>query len=80
MTWHNAFVFTEDGFVDVYEIYHLGDEVLCSEDPVMTLYGENPEDLLRGLGQLLVDLQKGRYFESAQKMHQHYGMGGDDIE
>jgi hypothetical protein len=79
--WHNAFVMRDDGYVDVYEVYHgLEDNPVRTEDPVITLYGEDLRDLVKGLEQYLLDISKGRYFESLDKMDQHYGMGGDDIE
>lgn len=78
-TWHNAFVF-KDGYAYVYEIYKIDGEHLHTEDPVAVLPAEDPQDLAIGLSQFILDLGKGRYFESVQKMQQHYGMGGDDIE
>jgi hypothetical protein len=81
MAWHNAFVFRpEDSQVDVYEIYHMQDGIARTQEPVLTLYGEDVEDLSVGLQQMYLDLTKGRYFESEEKMDQHYGMGGDDID
>jgi hypothetical protein len=79
--WHNAFVFRDDGYVDVYEVYHgLEDNPVRTEEPVMTLIANDVEDLSGGLEQLLLDIAKGRYFESLQKLDQHCWMGGDDIE
>ena len=79
MTWHNAFVFV-DGYAHIYEIYKLGGEYAHTESPVAVLPAEDPRDLAIALSQYILDLGKGRYFESVQKMQQHYGMGGDDLE
>lgn len=78
--WHNAFVFTENAQVEVYEVYHMKDGIARTQNPVLILYGEDVQDLARGLEQMLLDVSKGRYFESVAKMDQHYGMGGDDLD
>lgn len=80
MSWHYAFVFTEDAQVEVYEVYHMHDGIGRTQRPVLILYGEDPNDLARGLNMLLLDVSKGRYFESVEKMDQHYDMGGDDLD
>lgn len=80
VTWHDAFVFTEDAQVEVYEVYHMKDGIARTQNPVLILYGEDVLDLSQGLQQMLLDITEGRYFESVEKMDQHYGMGGDDLD